>query len=130
MKDINEKALALGMGEATKLLNGQLEKGRIDGIKMGQVLSAITPTLSYDNVKHVDVVVEAVVENPKVKAAVLGEVEGIIGEDAVLASNTSTIPISAGQGSEAPAELLRHALLQPGAPHATGGDHPRRADLR
>ncbi|MGL5973855.1 MAG: enoyl-CoA hydratase-related protein, partial [Aeromonas sobria] len=54
MKDINEKALALGMGEATKLLNGQLEKGRIDGIKMGQVLSAITPTLSYDNVKHVD----------------------------------------------------------------------------
>ena len=40
------------------------------------------------------VVVEAVVENPKVKAAVLGEVEGIIGEDAVLASNTSTIPIS------------------------------------
>ncbi len=94
MKDINEKALALGMNEATKLLNGQLEKGRIDGIKMGQVLSAITPTLSYDNVKHVDVVVEAVVENPKVKAAVLGEVEGIIGEDAVLASNTSTIPIS------------------------------------
>ena len=94
MKDINEKALALGMGEATKLLNGQLEKGRIDGIKMGQVLSAITPTLSYDNVKHVDVVVEAVVENPKVKVAVLSEVEGVIGEDAVLASNTSTIPIS------------------------------------
>ncbi len=94
MKDINEKALALGMGEATKLLNGQLERGRIDGIKMGQVLSAITPTLSYDNVKHVDVVVEAVVENPKVKAAVLSEVEGVIGEDAVLASNTSTIPIS------------------------------------
>ena len=40
MKDINEKALALGMNEATKLLNGQLEKGRIDGTKMGQVLSA------------------------------------------------------------------------------------------
>ena len=39
------------MNEATKLLNGQLERGRIDGIKMGQVLSAITPTLSYDNVK-------------------------------------------------------------------------------
>ncbi|XPE51726.1 3-hydroxyacyl-CoA dehydrogenase NAD-binding domain-containing protein [Shigella flexneri] len=37
---------------------------------MGQVLCTIAPTLSYDNVKHVDVVVEAVVENPKVKAAV------------------------------------------------------------
>ncbi|NEX87659.1 fatty acid oxidation complex subunit alpha FadB [Aeromonas rivipollensis] len=94
MKDINEKALALGMGEATKLLNGQLEKGRIDGIKMGQVLSAITPTLSYESVKGVDLVVEAVVENPKVKAAVLGEVEAVLGDDAVLASNTSTIPIS------------------------------------
>lgn len=76
MKDINEKALALGMNEATKLLNGQLERGHIDGIKMGQVLSAITPTLSYDNVKHVDVVVEAVVENPKVKAAVLVKWKG------------------------------------------------------
>ena len=78
-----------------------------------------------------DVVVEAVVENPKVKAAVLGEVEGIIGEDAVLASNTSTIPISLlAKGLEAPREFLRHALLQPGAPHAAGGDHPRRANFR
>lgn len=94
MKDINEKALQLGMSEATKLLNGQLEKGRIDGIKMGQVLSSITPTLSYDTVKGVDLVVEAVVENPKVKAAVLSEVEGLLGDDTVLASNTSTIPIS------------------------------------
>lgn len=38
-------------------------------------------------------IVEAVVENPKVKAAVLAEVEALIGEDTVLASNTSTIPI-------------------------------------
>ncbi|MCW0468543.1 3-hydroxyacyl-CoA dehydrogenase NAD-binding domain-containing protein [Vibrio chagasii] len=41
-----------------------------------------------------DVVVEAVVENPKVKAAVLSEAEGLVGEDTVLTSNTSTIPIN------------------------------------
>ena len=56
------------------------------------------------------------------KVAVLGEVEGVIGEDAVLASNTSTIPISLlAKGLEAPAEFLRRYALQPGAPHATGG---------
>ena len=94
MKDISEQALASGMNEATKQLNNLLEKGRIDGIKMGKVLSAITPTLSYDSVKHVDVVIEAVTENPKIKAVVLDEVEALIDEDTVLATNTSTIPVS------------------------------------
>ena len=61
--------------------------------KMASVLNAITPTLSYDNVKDVDVVVEAVVENPKVKGIVLAEVEGIVSEDAIVTSNTSTISI-------------------------------------
>ncbi|WP_341502621.1 fatty acid oxidation complex subunit alpha FadB [Gallaecimonas sp. GXIMD4217] len=94
MKDINDKALELGLTEATKLLNKQLERGRIDGFKMGKVLSAITPALSYEAVKGADIVVEAVVENPKVKASVLAEVEQALGDDAVITSNTSTISIN------------------------------------
>lgn len=94
MKDINDKALQLGLSEASKLLNKQLERGRIDGKKMASVLNNIIPSLSYDSVKSVDLVVEAVVENPKIKANVLAEVEAVVGDGAVLTSNTSTISIN------------------------------------
>ena len=86
MKDIADKALQLGMGEATKLLGKQVERKKLDAIGMAKVIASITPTLSNETVKGVDIVVEAVVENPKVKGAVLKEVEG-------LTSNTSTISI-------------------------------------
>ncbi|MDU7723466.1 MAG: fatty acid oxidation complex subunit alpha FadB [Citrobacter sp.] len=94
MKDINDKSLTLGMTEAAKLLNKQLERGKIDGLKMAGVISTIHPTLDYSGFERVDVVVEAVVENPKVKKAVLAETEDKVRPDTVLASNTSTIPIN------------------------------------
>ncbi|WP_318494394.1 fatty acid oxidation complex subunit alpha FadB [Photobacterium leiognathi] len=94
MKDIAYSPLALGMTEAAKLLNKKLERGRIDGLTMASVLSSITPSLHYAGADSVDVVVEAVVENPKVKAAVLADVEAQVSDDTVIASNTSTIPIN------------------------------------
>ncbi|MGF1683386.1 fatty acid oxidation complex subunit alpha FadB [Photobacterium minamisatsumaniensis] len=94
MKDIADTSLDLGMNEAAKLLNKQLERGRIDGLKMAKVLSGITPSLHYSGAEGVDVVIEAVVENPKIKAAVLSDVEQHVSDDTVIASNTSTIPIN------------------------------------
>ncbi len=93
MKDINDQALELGLSTAADILTKQVERGRMNAKKMAKVLNAITPTLSYDNLKNVDIVVEAVVENPKVKGIVLAEVENVISEDAILTSNTSTISI-------------------------------------
>jgi 3-hydroxyacyl-CoA dehydrogenase/enoyl-CoA hydratase/3-hydroxybutyryl-CoA epimerase/enoyl-CoA isomerase len=61
---------------------------------MAQTLAMIEPTLTYDNFGQTDFVVEAVVENPKVKKAVLAELETVVGDDVVITSNTSTIPIS------------------------------------
>lgn len=94
MKDIDDKALTLGMNEAGKLLNKKLEQGKIDGLRLSEVVSTIHPTLDYSGFERVDAVVEAVVENPNVKRAVLAELENQVGADTVLASNTSTIPIS------------------------------------
>lgn len=94
MKDIAQTSLDLGMSEASKLLNKSLERGKIDGFKMAQILSSITPSLHYAGIDSADVIVEAVVENPKVKAAVLSEVEQQVSEDTVITSNTSTIPIN------------------------------------
>jgi 3-hydroxyacyl-CoA dehydrogenase/enoyl-CoA hydratase/3-hydroxybutyryl-CoA epimerase/enoyl-CoA isomerase len=94
MKDIAQASLDLGMNEASKLLNKRLERGHITGFKMAGILSSITPTLHYAGIQEADVIVEAVVENPKIKAAVLSEVEGLVNEDTVITSNTSTIPIN------------------------------------
>lgn len=93
MKDINPKALEQGMGEAIKILSKGVALGKLDNVKMAKVVAAITPTLEYAALKHVDFVVEAVVENPKVKDSVLQEVEQVIADDAILTSNTSTISI-------------------------------------
>ena len=94
MKDINQGALKLGMHEANKLLNKQLERGKINGQILGETLANITPSLHYETLANADVVIEAVVENPKVKMQVLAETEQHVSQDCVLASNTSTIPIS------------------------------------
>lgn len=94
MKDIAQASLDLGMTEASKLLNKRLSHGRIDGFKMAGILASITPSLHYAGIENSDVIVEAVVENPKVKAAVLSEVESHVGDDTVITSNTSTIPIN------------------------------------
>jgi 3-hydroxyacyl-CoA dehydrogenase/enoyl-CoA hydratase/3-hydroxybutyryl-CoA epimerase/enoyl-CoA isomerase len=94
MKDIRDEALALGMTEATKHLARLVDKGRMTPVDMGTTLSRIRPTLNYGDFKTVDIIIEAVVENPKVKSAVLSEVEGLVKDDTIIASNTSTISIS------------------------------------
>ncbi|MFA5939358.1 MAG: fatty acid oxidation complex subunit alpha FadB [Sinimarinibacterium sp.] len=93
MKDIADKALDLGMSEANKLLSKQVERKKLTPEKAGNVLSMIRPTLNYGDFKNVDVIVEAVVENPKVKKAVLAEVESLAKDGAIIASNTSSISI-------------------------------------
>ena len=93
MKDIRDEALALGMNEAGKLLSKQLEKGRLKPADMTATLARIRPTLNYGDFGGVDILIEAVVENPKVKKAVFAEVEGLVPDGAIIASNTSTISI-------------------------------------
>ena len=94
MKDINNDALALGMSEATKLLSKRVERKKMKPAKMGEVLSSIRPTLNYGDFENVNIVVEAVVENPKIKQAVLADVEKQVADGTILASNTSTISIT------------------------------------
>ena len=71
---------------------------------MTATLARIRPTLNYGDFGAVDIVIEAVVENPKVKKAVFAEVEGLVPEGAIIASNTSTISI----------DYLAEGLKRPG----------------
>jgi len=93
MKDIAEAGIELGLSEANKLLSKRVERKKMKPLAMGEALNRIRPTLSYAEFGDVDVVVEAVVENPKVKGIVLAEVESHVSEETIVASNTSTISI-------------------------------------
>jgi 3-hydroxyacyl-CoA dehydrogenase / enoyl-CoA hydratase / 3-hydroxybutyryl-CoA epimerase / enoyl-CoA isomerase len=94
MKDINQAALDLGLKEAAKILGKGMERGKVDAKTMASTLNSIVPTLEYSAIKDVDLVIEAVVENPKVKGIVLAETEQHVGDDTVICSNTSTISIN------------------------------------
>ena len=94
MKDVREEGIQLGLSEAAKLFSKRVERNRMTVPQMADALNAIRPTLSYGDFGDVDIVVEAVVENPKVKHAVLAEVEAQVGENTIIASNTSTISIN------------------------------------
>ena len=94
LKDIAQQGIDLGLAEANKLLSKRVERKKLTASEMGNVLNRIEPALTYDGFDNVDIVVEAVVENPKVKKAVLAEVEAKVSSDTVLASNTSTISIT------------------------------------
>lgn len=94
MKDIAQPALELGLGEAAKILGKGMQRGKVDGAKMAATLNNISATLDMKAIADCDLVIEAVVENPKVKAAVLKETEETVADDAIICSNTSTISIN------------------------------------
>ena len=103
MKDIRQEALGAGLEEAGKLLKKQMQRGKIKPEGMAQVLNGIRPALSYGEFNEVDLVVEAVVENPKIKMSVLAEVEENVSDDTIITTNTSTISV----------DLLSSALKRP-----------------
>jgi len=94
MKDISQKQLELGMSEATKIMQKRIERGKSNSEEMGKVLTAITPTLSYENISQAELIMEAVVENEEVKKEVLSHIEDVVKDDAIITSNTSTISIT------------------------------------
>lgn len=93
MKDIAEAGIELGLNEANKLLSKRVDRKKMKPAQMGEALNRIRPTLTYGDFGTVDTVVEAVVENPKVKKMVLAELEDNVREDTIITSNTSTISI-------------------------------------
>jgi 3-hydroxyacyl-CoA dehydrogenase/enoyl-CoA hydratase/3-hydroxybutyryl-CoA epimerase/enoyl-CoA isomerase len=93
MKDVAQQGLDLGMKEARKQLEKRVAKGRMSTDQMITTLGSIKPTLDYAGFDKVDIVVEAVVENPDIKKKVLAELEEKVTDDTIIATNTSTISI-------------------------------------
>ena len=82
------------VADTRKRLMRRVKDGRMDQAVVDQVCGLITPVDSYDGFASCEMVIEAVYEDVGVKAGVLGAVEKHLSENAVIASNTSTIPIT------------------------------------
>lgn len=94
MKDLNAKALQLGIQAASKIFMGQLKKRRISKREYVQKLNTIAPTLDFSGFSAADTVVEAIVENMEIKKKVLAELETQVSDQCIIASNTSSLSIS------------------------------------
>jgi 3-hydroxybutyryl-CoA dehydrogenase len=94
LRDLDEEALARGRSTIERSTAKFVEKGRLTAEERDAALERITTTTDLDAVATAEVVVEAVFEEVSVKQDLFRAIDGVAREDAVLATNTSAIPIT------------------------------------
>ena len=94
LKDISLEAAEKGKDYSRKLLQKQVDRGRMTEEKRDEILDRIIPTADYADLAGCDFVIEAVFESVELKHSVFAELEPIVNADALLGSNTSTLPIT------------------------------------
>jgi 3-hydroxyacyl-CoA dehydrogenase/enoyl-CoA hydratase/3-hydroxybutyryl-CoA epimerase len=104
LKDVTLEAAQRGKAYAEKIEAKALTRGRTSAANSEALLARILPTDDLDSCRGIDFAVEAVFENVELKQSVFVEIESVVGVDAVLASNTSTLPITS----------LAEAVTRPG----------------
>lgn len=92
--DSTPEAAERGRAHSEGLLDKGMKRGKVTAEKKAEVLGRITATTDYAALAGCDLIVEAVFEDPKVKAEVTAKVEAAVGADCIFATNTSTLPIS------------------------------------
>ncbi len=94
LKDVSLEAAQKGKGYSEKLEAKAVERGKTTSEKSDALLARITPTGDAADLKGVDFVIEAVFESQDLKHKVFQEIEDVVEPNAVLGSNTSTLPIT------------------------------------
>ncbi len=94
LKDVSDEAADKGKDYSRKLVAKGVERGKTTQEKGDALLALITATTDPAAAAGADLVIEAVFEDPKVKAEVMAEIEPHLAPDALLGSNTSTLPIT------------------------------------
>ncbi|MCQ6262905.1 3-hydroxyacyl-CoA dehydrogenase NAD-binding domain-containing protein [Alcanivorax sp. MM125-6] len=92
--EVKEDALEKGIAVIRKNYENTAKKGRITAQQVEDRMALIQPTLSYDDLSDVDLVIEAVFENMDVKKAVFSELDRVCKPGAILATNTSTLDVN------------------------------------
>ena len=115
MIETKQEALDRGLATITKNYEDRVKKGKLKEDKMAEHrMALLSTTLSYDDIKDADLVIEAVFEDMGVKEAVFKQLDAVMKPGAILASNTSTLgPEQNCQLHQAPTRRGGLALLQP-----------------
>ncbi|MEU9319233.1 3-hydroxyacyl-CoA dehydrogenase NAD-binding domain-containing protein [Streptomyces sp. NPDC048295] len=114
LKDVSVEAAAKGKAYSEKLLDKALSRGRTTEVERDALLARITPTGDPADLAGCDAVIEAVFEDTALKHKVFQEIQGIIEPDALLCSNTSTLPITVlAEGVERPADFIGLHFFSP-----------------
>jgi len=92
--DINQEGLDFGHGFIKKQLDRGVEKGKWDSSFVEKALGNLKPTTNMNDLKDCDLVIEAATENKKIKFEIFKSLDEIVKDDAILASNTSSISIT------------------------------------
>jgi 3-hydroxyacyl-CoA dehydrogenase/enoyl-CoA hydratase/3-hydroxybutyryl-CoA epimerase len=114
LKDVDQAAAERGKGYSEKLVAKGVERGKVTQEKGDALLARITPTTEASAADGADLVIEAVFEDPKVKEQVFAEIEPHLADDALLCSNTSTLPITElAEGVSRPADFIGLHFFSP-----------------
>lgn len=114
LKDVSVEAAEKGKSYSEGLLAKQVQRGRLTEEKKAEILGRIHPTADYADLAGCDFVVEAVFESVELKHSVFGELEPIVNGDALLGSNTSTLPITTlAEGVQRPEDFIGIHFFSP-----------------
>src|SRR5690606_18361820 len=107
LKDVSVENAERGKAYSQKINEKAVSRGKLTEEKSAELLGRILPTDNPQDLKGCDLVIEAVFEDPDLKAKVFAEVLPVVNSDALLCSNTSTLPITelAG-GVDRPADFI------------------------
>ncbi|MDP4013806.1 MAG: 3-hydroxyacyl-CoA dehydrogenase NAD-binding domain-containing protein [Candidatus Nanopelagicales bacterium] len=114
LKDVSLEAAEKGKDYSRKLLDKAVSRGRMTQDQRSQILDRIVATDNPQDAKGADLLIEAVFEDADLKRKVYAEIEPVLAEDAVLGSNTSTLPISGLAGAVSrPADFIGMHFFSP-----------------
>ncbi|MCM1967280.1 3-hydroxyacyl-CoA dehydrogenase NAD-binding domain-containing protein [Streptomyces sp. G1] len=114
LKDVTPEAAAKGKAYSEKLLDKALSRGRTTEAKRAELLARITPTAEAADVAGCDAVIEAVFEDTALKHKVFQEIQEFLTPDALLCSNTSTLPITGlAEGVSRPVDFIGLHFFSP-----------------
>ncbi|WP_354700920.1 Fatty acid oxidation complex subunit alpha [Paraconexibacter sp. AEG42_29] len=114
LKDVSQEAAERGKGYSKNIVDKAVAKGRSTQEQADALLALITPTADAADADGADLVIEAVFEDPAVKAQVFAEIEPHLAEGALLGSNTSTLPITGlAEGVSRPADFIGLHFFSP-----------------
>lgn len=94
LHDINEETAQKGLNSIKKQLQKQVDKEKLTGKEKEEIIQRLTPSTNLENAKMVDLIIEAIVEKMDAKTALFGKLDQLANEHVILATNTSSLPIT------------------------------------